>query len=206
MIVLDLAQGSDEWRKVRLGIPTASQFGKLITAKTTKPSSQADAYMDELLAEWALGAPLEDGDSLWMERGKEMEAEAALYYEMVRDIDTIPVGFVLRDDGLVGCSPDRLVGDDGLLEIKVPSAKIHMRYLRTQAVEDDYRPQVQGQLWICGRQWLDLLSFNPELPSVIIRCERDEAFIAALTGIVEAFVVRLEAAKVRLAALRGHES
>ena len=206
MIVLNFPQGSDEWRKARLGIPTASGFGRLITPKTGKPSASAEGYLHELLAEWMLGAPLDDASSQWMERGKEIEAEARLYYQFQRDLDVAQVGFCLRDDGLVGCSPDGLVGEDGLLEIKVPSAAVHMRYMLTGQLEDDYRPQVQGQLWITERKWLDLLSFNPVLPPVIIRCERDEGFIAALAGIVDPFIVRLEAAKAKLRGMHETQS
>ena len=199
MNVIDCVQGSEEWRLARLGGVTTSQFHRLITPKTRKPSASAGGYLRELVAEWMLGAPLDDGDSLWMQRGSEMETEARAWYEFQNDVDVRQVGFCLRDDGKVGCSPDGLVGEDGLLEIKVPSAAVHVGYmLAPETLADEFRCQVEGQLWVCERQWCDLVSFNPEIPPALIRCERDESFIEALAEIVEAFVVRLEAAKEKL--------
>ena len=200
MIVIDCLQGSDAWRTARLGIPTASQFGRLITPKTRKPSASADGYLRDLVAEWLLGVPLDDATSQWMERGAEIEAEARSTYSLIRDLAVLQVGFCLRDDGKVGCSPDGLVGEDGGLEIKVPSAAIHTGYLlEPDSLADEYRCQVQGSLYVTGRAWWDLLSFNPVLPPVLVRCDPDKEFIAVLAEIVDNFVARLEAAKAKLA-------
>ncbi len=195
MIALNVRQGSSEWLDARLGLPTASAFHNLITPRTRQPSKSADRYLHRLLAEHQLGRPLDDASSLWMERGNEMEQEAVRLYEFQHDIDTEVVGFVLRDDGRVGCSPDRFVGDNGILEIKVPSAEVHAGYLMGVSLEDVYRPQVQGMLWVCERQWADLMAYNPEMRPALVRVERDEEFIEALAEIVDSFVVRLDEAK-----------
>ena len=198
MIILDVKQGTDEWKRARLGIPTASQFHRIITPKTLKASSQAHGYMCELLAEWMLGEPLDDGaETPWMVRGTALEDEAVRWYELQRDATTTEVGLCLLDDRSAGCSPDRLVGDDGGLEIKCPSAKIHVSYLLGDPAED-HRAQVQGALWITGRQWWDVLSYNPVMPQVLITAERDEEFIGALAEAVAAFDVRLAEAKQEL--------
>lgn len=186
MIVVDATQGSQEWVKARLGLPTASQFHRILTPKTLKPSSQAHLYMCELIAAKLLGMPLDGGTSDWMQRGNQLEESARHYYEFQRDCDVTQAGFCLRDDRLVGCSPDGLIGDDGGLEIKCPNAGKHISHLLID-FEAEYKCQVQGCLWICKREWWDLISYNPALPSRIIRCYRDEPFIKALEVAVNVF-------------------
>jgi hypothetical protein len=190
MIFLHLEQGSDEWKDARIGIPTASRFSEIITPRTMKPSASAGNYVNELIAEWALGMSLDDTSSHWMERGEEMEESAADYYEFLHDVAAEKIGFVLRDDRMVGCSPDRFIGDDGGLEIKCPSAAVHVGHL-LGSFGDEHRCQVQGAMWITGRRWWDLLSFHPSLPPALVRVERDEEFISALETAVNAFVARL---------------
>lgn len=196
MKILDVKQGSPEWLQARLGIPTASNFDRIVT-KTGKLSSACDRYLAQLCAEWFIGEPLDAPATDMMARGNGMEAEAVRFYEFQAGVDTTPVGLCLRDDGKVGGSPDRLVGTDGGLEIKCPSATVHMMYLLGEP-PDDYRCQVQGILWLTGRKWWDLLCFNPALPECLVRHERDPAFIAQLAAAVEAFVMRLDEAKERL--------
>ena len=143
MIRLDCPQGSVEWIEARLGIPTASQFDKIIAPKTMKFSESAAKYAWALIAEQILRAPVDGASSAFMQRGETLERRAVSYYELNRDVETEPVGVILRDDRRVGCSPDRLVGDDGLLEIKVPNVANHIGYL-LDADGIGYRAQVQG--------------------------------------------------------------
>ncbi|MCJ2530718.1 MAG: YqaJ viral recombinase family protein [Candidatus Thermoplasmatota archaeon] len=196
MIILPVTQGSEQWKEARLGIPTASRFGSILTPKTMRPSSQADGYIAELVAEWILGQPLDGYQTEWMERGSVLEQSAVKYYEVQRDVDTEVAGFCLRDDRRVGCSPDRLVGKEGGLEIKAPSAKKHMAYLLGSETLE-HRAQVQGNLWICKCKWWDVMSYNPEIPALIIRYERDEEFIAKLSEAMELFLGRLAEARAR---------
>lgn len=192
MIVHDVTQGSTEWLALRSGIPTASCFDRIITPKG-RPSSQLERYMHSLLAERIMGHPVTEYVSTWMQRGSESEAGAVAYYEGITERDTALVGFVTNDSGTIGASPDRLVGDDGLLEIKVPREHTHVSYLLTKSVDAEYYPQVQGQLWIAERRWLDIMSYHPEMPPALIRVERDEAFIRMLASAVGEFSVALEA-------------
>ena len=196
MIIHECTQGTTEWLQIRSGIPTASNFDKIITPKTGKPSSQAEKYMQRLLAERMMQRPVVEHVSFWMGRGQELEAEACAYYEGVRELDTVRVGFVTNDARTIGASPDRLVGGDGLLEIKVPAEHTHVAYLLTRSVDAEYAPQVQGQLWVTGRAWLDLLSYSPEMPPALVRVERDEKYIAQLAAAVGAFSEALERAAV----------
>lgn len=203
MRIINVKQGTDEWLRARLGLPTASNFDRLIT-KTGKPSASADRYLARLCAEWFMGYPLDEMQTPFMERGSALEAEAVAYYEFETDSTTSEVGLCLTDDGKAGASPDRLVGDDGLLEIKCPSPEVHMGYL-LGGLTDEYRVQVQGQLWVTGREWCDLLSFHPTIPRATVRIERDEDFIGALADIVANFAARLDAAKAKLEPTRAEQ-
>ena len=184
------AQGSEEWLERRLGIPTASEFDRIITPAKLELSKSSKPFMCKKLAEWMYGAPLEAFVSPWMERGKGLEAEAVRYYEMDRDVETSAVGLVTTDDGMIGASPDRLVGDDGLLEMKCPALETHVGYmLDPSSLVADYRMQTQGQLWVCGdREWSDLMSYYPGFPSVIVRQQVDTKVSLALSTHIPAFV------------------
>lgn len=205
MIRLDCEQGSPQWIEARLGIPTASQFGRILTP-TGKPSAAAPRYMHELLVERALRHSLDPFLSEFMERGNEIEQQAYRFYEFERNCSTEAVGLCFRDDKRAACSPDRLVAEAGGLEIKAPSAVVHMGYLLEGEQAPKYKPQVQGSLWVTGRQWWDWLSFNPELPQVLVRAERDEAYISALDQIVPAFCDELDKAWSYLCETHGIEA
>lgn len=191
MLIHETLQGTTEWLALRSGIPTASCFDRILTPKG-KPSAQAEKYLWRLLAERIMDHPITEAISYWMGRGLATEAEAVAYYEHVRELDTVPVGLMTNDTATIGASPDRLVGDRGLLEIKVPAEHTHVGYLLTSAVDAEYYPQVQGQLWIAEREWLDIMSYHPEMPPALIRVERDELYIATLARAVEEFSARLE--------------
>lgn len=182
MEIINCEQGTDEWLTARLGVATSSEFDKIITP-TGKKSSQIEGYANKLVAEIIMGKPTEIFKSEWMERGNELEAEAVAFYEMVQGVDAEAVGFV-KSFG-VGCSPDRLIGDDGLLEVKVPAPHTHAAYLLGGGLSTKYKPQTQGQLYVTGRQWVDTFSYHPEMPPVIIRSERDEGFIDLLKEGIE---------------------
>lgn len=201
MKVIDCVQGSPEWLEARLGVPTASNFDRIVTAKTLKPSASAPGYLARLAAEWFLRVPLDDVKSGFMERGTELEPEAARHYEAITDADCTPVGFVLTDDETAGCSPDRLVGDDGLCEIKCPSAEVAMRY-HLAGGTDEYALQVQGQLWVTGRKWCDLVLYHPTIPTTIVRVLPDPAVFKALDTEIPKFAAALAEAKAKLESKR----
>lgn len=198
MITLDIKQGSPEWHFARLGIPTASQFGRIVSTSTRKPLAGAKTYMHELLAEWLIGIPNSVEARGYMERGNNMEQWAVTYYELQRNVTTVKAGVCMRDDKLVACSPDRLVGSDGGLEIKCPSASKHVANMLEMG--DEYFAQVQGNMWITGRQWWDLVSYHPEIPPVILRIERDEEYIGALSVAMTKFLSDLLHARALLVA------
>jgi len=210
----DLTQGTEAWLEARLGIPTASEFDRIITPAKLQLASASTKYMHLKLAEWMAGVPLdffEDKPPIkgWRERGTLLEPEAVRYYEMERDVETTVVGLVTTDDGMIGASPDRLVTDPldstpGLLEQKCPALETHVGYMLDPAsLVAEYRLQVQGQLWVCQREWCDMQSYYPGFPSVIVRVYREQKVQDALSIHIPTFVADMLGARVILLAQYG---
>ena len=196
IIIDDIKQGSDEWKMFRLGIPSASNFSMIITP-TGKTSTQAEGYMNRLLAEWLTGKTSDIEQSEWMKRGIEMEAEARDYYAFRHDVEIRQVGIVYRDEKrLVSCSPDGLHGDGGL-EIKCPAPHTHVGYL-LNGFPNDYTPQVQGSMYVTGAQWWDFISYHPDMEPVIVRVMRDDAFIKTLDGLLTKFLSEMQTRRDKL--------
>ena len=192
MIILDHEQGSPEWLAARLGKPSASMFSKLITA-TGKPSSSADGYINQLIAERLTGQSEPFYVTEWMARGTELEPEAREAYEFISGNDVIETGFILDTSFEYGCSPDGLITDEGGLEIKVPAPQTMVSYLRdNQAGVKKYWQQIQGCMWISQRKWWDFFAYHPEMPHVLVRVERDEEFISKLAVEVNAAVTEVK--------------
>jgi hypothetical protein len=179
MRVSDAIQGSEEWLETRLGRPTASNFGKLITP-TGKASTSAQGYIDELIAQRITGEIPEFFKSEAMQRGNDLEPVAKSLYEFTYDVDVKEVGLCLHDKYECGASPDGLIGLDGGLEIKCPLPHTHVSYLRGGCIPAKYIPQVQGCLWITEREWWDFMSYHPSMEDLIVRVYRDNAYITKL--------------------------
>lgn len=193
-----MEQRTDEWYEARLGIPTASSFSKLITA-SGKPSSQAQTYINQLIAEKVTGKRPETYTSEAMSRGIELEGEALQWYEILTDNRVETTGFWRHPNVDAGCSPDGLIRDDGLVEFKAPLQSTHIKYLRAgNKVPSEYWAQVQGQLWVMDRVWCDFVSYHPELPPLCVRTTRDEGYIKLLEEQVFLATeqVKAEAAKI----------
>jgi hypothetical protein len=178
LIILNHEQGTEDWFNARLGVPSASNYAKLITA-TGNPSTSADGYINQLIAERMTGERAEIYTNAHMERGTALEPEARAYYEFMRDMEAQEVGFCLHDEVKTGCSPDALVGDGGL-EIKCPSSAVHVSYLRENRLPPAYKQQVMGCMWITGAEWWDFLSYHPAMPSLLIQVKREQKYIDAL--------------------------
>ena len=184
MIILTDEQGSPEWLASRLGRPSASNFGRLVTG-SGKPSSSAESYVNEMIAERLTGRSKPFYTNEHMERGTALEPEAREAYEFITDFEVVETGFILHDSEEFGCSPDGLVGEEGGLEIKCPSDSVHVSYLRAGKVPSKYYQQVQGCLWITGREWWDFMSYHPEMPHLLVRAHRNEKYIEAMAEQVE---------------------
>jgi YqaJ-like viral recombinase domain len=149
----DVAQYSEEYDRLRLGIPTSSNFHKIITPQG-KPSKQWREYACVLIAERILQHKIEFYNSPAMERGLIVEAEAADWYEFDQDVTVQRIGVITDEEHTMGCSPDRLVGDDGLLEIKAPLPHTQVEYWISGELSERFRPQLQGQLYVSQRSWV----------------------------------------------------
>ena len=204
-------QRGPEWHKLRLGIPCSSEFSKIVKpgvlAKQIADgkidaskvvSTQSPGYMFRLLAEWVTGEPVENYSSQWMDRGTELEDKAILAYEMLTDTETKPGGFITTDDGLIGCSPDRLIGDEGDLELKCPLIQTQVEYALLGTVGDEYMAQLQGRMLIHGRAWVDIFSYHPRLSIPAMRIYRDEKFIATLGLVLKTFTDQMLEYRLKL--------
>jgi hypothetical protein len=136
-----------------------------------------------------------------MERGLIVEAEAADWYEFDQDVTVQRVGFITDDNHTIGCSPDRLVGDDGLLEIKAPLPQTQVEYWISGEVSERFRPQLQGQLYISHRSWVDIVSWHDVLPKLVMRVEPDETFIKALDRELQIFNFFIERVMEKIRAM-----
>lgn len=194
MKFFDVEPRSEPWFKLRLGAATSSNFNRIITSGSDKKdpvaSKQAEKYMAELLAEWISGKEVEGGyQSDWMNRGQEVEDQIYGAYELYADVETSRGGYFASDDLLLGCSPDRLVGNNGILESKAPMLHTQISYALLGAKPDrEYFCQIQGQLMISEREWVDLFSWHPRLFIPPCRINRDEKFIGILRSALAAFV------------------
>lgn len=191
IIAKDITQNTPEWDAVRTGIPTASGFDKLVTT-TGDPSKQRLKYVYTLAAEKVTGYKEETYYNAVMKRGIMMEEEARAMYELITGQEVATVGFCYHDkDKLFGCSPDGLVGKDGALEVKCPLSHTHVRYLLAGKIPTDYIQQIQGQLFVTGRKWVDFFSHYPGIKPLLIRVKRDEKFISKLSTELSIFCKEL---------------
>jgi putative phage-type endonuclease len=180
-----IIQRTEEWFQARLGRVTASRMADM-TARTKSGWGASRAnYMYELLLERLNGRPLPGYQSAAMLQGTEREPEARTAYCFMANCEVKEVGFVPHPViDMAGCSPDGLVGDEGLVEVKCPEPKAHWTCLRTEQVDERYIKQVQFQLCCTGRSWCDYVSWNPDFPAPMQffrkRIERNERMIYEL--------------------------
>lgn len=188
MILHDCNQGSIEWWAARRGIPTASEFHRILTPKTLKLASAHREYAYELIGDRHRLEECDEGyTSPAMRNGIDMEPEARRWYEMEQRCTVQRVGFITTDDGRFGCSPDALVGEDGGLEVKCPTHKVHVRWLcEGRQVPDEHKAQVHGNLIVTGRSWWDFLAYCPGLPPLLVRTYPDR-YTVALKGALDDF-------------------
>ncbi len=184
--ILNMEQRSPEWYAARSGIPTASMFATVMAkGKGGGESKTRQTYLLKLAGEILTGESMENFQNNHMERGKIMEDEARNFYTFMRDAEPQIVGFIRN--GNKGASPDALLGDDGLLEIKTSLPHLLIDLILKSEFPSAYKAQCQGQLWVAERQWLDLIVYWPKLPLFVKRIERDEPYIEKMAGEVDLF-------------------
>lgn len=165
MITHNMAQGSQEWFAVRLGKFTASHFADLMSGKTTKGYEKA---IYRVVYERLTGEMPDDFKSGYMDRGNELEAAGLELYSDLKFYNVQRVGFVERDEW-TGCSPDGLIGTDGMIQVKAPAYNTMINYLVKREIPTEYRWQMQGEMMITGRKWSDFMAYHPKLRPVITR-------------------------------------
>ena len=191
MKIIDVTQGTPEWHLARCGIPSASNFDKIVDIDG-KPSKQRKKYLYQLAGERIAGKSEETYQNAAMLRGKELEAEARQFYELTNGVTVEQVGFCVTEGKVIfGASPDGLVGKDGLVEIKCPLIYTHVGYLLAEALPSDYIQQVQGQLLVTGRKYCDFISYFPGLKPLVVKVEPDKKFQKALAIELELFAKEL---------------
>ena len=183
-----LEQGTDAWRAIRAGMPTASRFSDVLAKGEGKSRAK---YLRELAAEVLTGEAAESYSNDYMLRGHEFEDEARRMFSFMRDVDPVQVGFI--KNGRAGCSPDSLIGETSGLEIKVAIPAVQIERLQRGTLPSEHVAQVQGCMWVCERPTWSFVSYCPKLPPLIISVERDEAYIANLAKSVAAFNEELDA-------------
>jgi hypothetical protein len=188
LVIHDMEQGGPEWFAARAGIPTASEFHTVLAkGRDGGASVTRKQYLYQLAGEVVTGAVAEGYTNAHMERGKVMEAEARDLYEFLVDEPLSRVGFMRDDDKRAGCSPDSLVGDTGMLEIKT---KLPARAIEAMLRGDfppEHKAQCQGALWISDRIWIDLAIYWPGLPLIRYRAYRDEDYCHSLAKAIKTF-------------------
>lgn len=178
----DCEQGSEEWFRLRMGIPTASCFDDVLAKpQKGKPFSKTRrTYLYKLAGEIVSGLPMDNYTNWHMERGKIMEAEARELYAFAHDVELTSVGFVKDGAFPVGCSPDSLIGDKGAVEIKTKLAHLTIECILRGDFPLEHKAQCQGTLLVTGRDWIDLVVYWPGLPLFVKRADRDEAYLDEL--------------------------
>jgi hypothetical protein len=186
MQIIDCEQGSPEWFAARAGIPTASQFATVMASgRGGAESKTRRTYMLKLAGEIITGDPMDSFSNAHTERGHEMEPEARNFYAFRHDVDLQLIGFIRN--GNAGASPDSLIGENGLLEIKTKLPHLLIDVTLRGEFPTDHKAQCQGQLWIAEREWIDLICYWPKMEPFIARAYRDEEYIKQLAQAVDQF-------------------
>jgi putative phage-type endonuclease len=185
-----MQQGSDEWFSARLGMVTASRIADVLGTKHRRRK-----YAEQLAIEIAMGKREAIKPNEYMIWGTETEPEARAAYEANSGSFVDQVGFVIHPNiERSGASPDGLVGEDGLLEIKCPMTKTHLATLEDYAAPEKHIPQMQWQMACTGRKWCDFVSYDPRIEDnyFCIRVVRDDAFIEKVEQEVIVFLTEVD--------------
>lgn len=194
MKVIDCKQGSDEWIQARLGIVTASELNALITPLwKPRAGDGVQTYLTKKIAERWRGAPLQDYHGGSMEQGSLREEEAFSWYELDNNVTIKKVGFILADDGKMGCSPDGLL-EDGGIEIKCPEPHTHVGWLLDGELPAEHRAQVYGSMLVTGLPRWRFMSYCRGFPPLVLTIEADQKVQGAIHLAVAAFQTRLDEA------------
>ena len=198
-IVMADEQRSADWFAARAGKVTASRVKDVLAKlKSGKPAAERDRYLWEVAAERLTGQATKHFTNAAMNHGVEHEVTARIEYEWRAGIQVAEIGFCIhRELDHFGCSPDGLVGDYGLVEIKCPyGSHVHLQTLTSGEMPAEHMPQVQAQLCVMGKEWCDFVSFDPRMPEplnlFVVRVERDESYIENMLSEVRGFLQEVD--------------
>jgi len=203
--IIDAPQRSPEWFAARLGCLTASCLGDAFAkTKSGYAASRRNLAM-RLVLERITGRSQESGyTNADMQRGIELEPDALSRYELEHDAIVNQVGFLRHNTLMTGCSPDGMVGADGLIEIKAPKPAIHLDYIRG-GLPEAYRLQMVHALWLTGRQWCDFVSYCPDFPESlqlrVMRLLASSVDFGEHAANVEAFLTEVDREEAAVRAL-----
>ena len=176
MKIYNFEQRTEDWYNIRKGKMTASNADTIIAN-----GKGLETYIYNLMAEYYSSAEKENYINADMQRGIDLEPEARLEFEFYTDLDVQEVGFIEYNE-FIGVSPDGLVGDDGLIEIKCPNDSIYFKLLLSNNIKPEYIAQMQMQMYVTERQYCYFVSYNPnfEKSLYIKKINRDEEMIEKL--------------------------
>lgn len=193
MRIVECEQGSPEWFAARTGKVTASRFiDARATNKDGKSSQKRLDYMAELALERITGNLADRFVNDAMRRGTQLEPEARDAYQVLTGNFVTAVGICLHDTLPIGYSPDGLVDDDGLIEVKCPASPFKLTQLLLTRDVSEYMDQMQGGMWITGRKWCDLIVYHPSLPLRQIRIMRNDEHIGKLVLDLDRFMADVD--------------
>ena len=198
MKIINAPQGSEAWLKARVGLVTASRVADIIAKTKSGYAASRAGYLGELVAERLTGQSAESGYiNADMQRGTELEPHARSAYEIKTGQMVLECGLVLHDELRAGASPDGLVGDMGLVEIKCPRTHTHIAYLEGGKPPSQYVPQMAWQCICTGRAWCDFASYDPRMPErlqlFVVRYEPEMGYLKELQAEVAAFIAEVDA-------------
>jgi len=190
-------QGTPEWHQLRLGKVTASRVADILAKTKTGPSASRQNYLIELALQRTTGIIQESYSNAAMEWGTQTEPQARVAYEVRTNNFVDQLAFVDHPSiEWFGCSPDGLVSDRGLVEIKCPNSTTHWEYFKFNRPPQKYVIQMQAQMAVTGKDWCDFVSFDPRMPErsqlLIVRVDRDDAFIAEMEEQIKQFLSEVE--------------
>lgn len=204
----DMEQRTDAWREIRRGKVTASAIEDVMSSLKSggEPAGRRN-YRAQLVVEIMTGTVAESYTNGAMQWGIDNEDAARDAYAFQSGIEVEQVGFIDHPTvPMSGCSPDGLIGDDGMVEIKCPNTATHIDYLLDGVVPAAYVKQMQWQMACSGRKWNDFVSYDPRMPVelqlFVCRLERDDAMIEKMEDAVRAFRSEVDAMVAKLEALK----
>ena len=195
---MNAPQRTPEWLAERAGSCTASRASDVLAKIKTGEAAVRRKYRIQLVTERLTGIPVQGYINAAMQWGTDTEPMARMAYEAARGVFVEETGFCKHPSiAYCGASPDGLIADDGLVEIKCPESTTHIDWMTQSRVPPEHVPQLQFQLWVTGRQWCEFVSFDPRTPEhlrlFVVRALRDEAYINSLAAEVISFLADVEA-------------